>query len=423
MTFPFEIIEHTIPSQHIREWPRATSVSQEDVLQIRIKQYRPVDNPHPQPGDVTVIGAHANGFPKEVYEPLWADLHAASQEHGFRIRGIWVADMAHQGQSGLLNGDRLGDDPSLYDHARDLLHMTNVFCAEMPQPLVGIGHSFGGNALASLALMHPRLLSALVLLDPVIHKSLPTLATAVEMTRLSASRRDTWPSREAAAASFRRARHYSTWDPRALDAWIEHGIREVPEEGPAGGVRGAALVTSRHQEVFTYFRPLYPHVRADGTVDRDGAPDFDPAADGPHRTFPFYRAEGPAMLARLPHVRPAVLWVYGGASGVWWGETTRTCGTGVDGSGGVAAGRVAEVVLGGRGHLFPMEVPGLCAEHAAAWVGRAARRHREGERRYRAWAALPTREKTTLSTQYLQSLGRPAGQVKKGPGAPASPKL
>ncbi|KAI0543193.1 hypothetical protein GGR58DRAFT_451075 [Xylaria digitata] len=174
MSFPFEIIEHTIPTQHIREWPRATAVSQDDVLQVRIKQYRPVDNPNPQPGDVTVIRAHANGFPKEVYEPLWADFHTESKKNGFRIRGIWIADVAYQGQSGLLNKDRLGNDPSWYDHARDLLYMTNVFRAEMPRPIIGIGHSFGGSILTCLSLIHARLFSTLILLDPVIHRSLLT---------------------------------------------------------------------------------------------------------------------------------------------------------------------------------------------------------------------------------------------------------
>ena len=31
------------------------------------------------------------------------------------------------------------------DHARDMLHMINHFRSEMPRPLIGIGHSMGGN--------------------------------------------------------------------------------------------------------------------------------------------------------------------------------------------------------------------------------------------------------------------------------------
>ncbi|KAF2964676.1 hypothetical protein GQX73_g8903 [Xylaria multiplex] len=411
ISFPFEIIEHTILAQHIREWPRATAVSQDDALEIRIKQYRPVDNPNPQPGDVTVIGAHANGFPKEVYEPLWADFHTESKKHGFRIRGIWIADVAHQGQSGLLNKDRLGNDPSWYDHARDLLYMTNVFRAEMPRPIIGIGHSFGSSILTCLSLIHARLFSALILLDPVIHRSLPTLAGAVDMTRLSTFRRNTWPTQDAAAAAFRRSPYYSTWDPRVLDSWIAHGVCKVP--GDASGDK-VTLLTSRDQEVFSYFRPLYPYMRADGTVDRESAPDFDPATNeppGPYHPFPFYRGEGSAVLAQLPHVRPSVLWVYGGSAGIWW-ETSKVCGSGSGGSGGMKAGKVDEIILEGHGHLFPMEVPGLCAEHAAAWVARELQRHEESERKYQEWASLPMEKKTTLSREFMNAIGRPVGRKK-----------
>jgi hypothetical protein len=60
----FRIQEHAIPCQHIREYARATANDQEEILQLAIKQYTPLDNPNPQPGDVTIIGTHACGFPK-----------------------------------------------------------------------------------------------------------------------------------------------------------------------------------------------------------------------------------------------------------------------------------------------------------------------------------------------------------------------
>lgn len=37
---------------------------QEAVFRLAVKQYTPLENLSPQPGDVTIIGAHANGFPK-----------------------------------------------------------------------------------------------------------------------------------------------------------------------------------------------------------------------------------------------------------------------------------------------------------------------------------------------------------------------
>ena len=45
-----------------------------------------------------------------MYEPLWEDLHTHSKSNGFRIRGIWIADLAQEGASGVLNEHLLGND-------------------------------------------------------------------------------------------------------------------------------------------------------------------------------------------------------------------------------------------------------------------------------------------------------------------------
>lgn len=62
----FQISEHTILCQHIREYPRATKSLLDDKLQLAIKQYTPIRNNGNAPGNnaVTIIAAHANGFPK-----------------------------------------------------------------------------------------------------------------------------------------------------------------------------------------------------------------------------------------------------------------------------------------------------------------------------------------------------------------------
>lgn len=70
----FRVVEHIIPGQYIREYPQALSGEQEDTLRLAVKQYIPLNNPNPRRGDVTIIAAQANAFPKEVYEPLWEDL-------------------------------------------------------------------------------------------------------------------------------------------------------------------------------------------------------------------------------------------------------------------------------------------------------------------------------------------------------------
>lgn len=65
----FRLIEHTIHGQNIRERPGAVKAGHEQDIRLAVKQYVPLDNPSPQEGDITIIGAHANGFPK-VWHPL-----------------------------------------------------------------------------------------------------------------------------------------------------------------------------------------------------------------------------------------------------------------------------------------------------------------------------------------------------------------
>ncbi|CAK7217770.1 hypothetical protein SBRCBS47491_003283 [Sporothrix bragantina] len=426
----FEVKEHVFDGQHIREYPRATAHSQEEVLQVCAKQYIPRSNPKPQPGDVTIIAAHANGFVKELYEPLWDDLLAISEQHGFRIRSIWIADVAWQGQSGLLNEANLGNDPSWYDHSRDLLQMINTFRREMPRPLVGIGHSFGGSIIANLALMHPRLFSTLVLLDPVLNFRLVGPAFGFSPLELSAVRRELWPSREAAAASFRRSKFYAAWDPRVLDAWIKYGLKDLPSKwfpDPAAAIAAVSkgsknggdfsnddqappvtLTTTKHQEVFTFLRPLLQGVNLETgrrVFNRQRLPDVSNVSISGFGSSKLYRPEVPNTAAQLPHLRPGVCYIFGGTSGMSTPELRKEkmdlTGVGVGGSGGQTAGRVREVVLEKTGHLVAMDLPTVCAEHAATWIGKELGLWREEERELEAaWWARSDEQKQTIDAEW-----------------------
>lgn len=62
----FRVISHETRAQNTRERPGAVKTGHEQELRLAVKQYVPHDNPCPRDGDVTIIGAHANGFPKVV---------------------------------------------------------------------------------------------------------------------------------------------------------------------------------------------------------------------------------------------------------------------------------------------------------------------------------------------------------------------
>lgn len=105
MSSVFEIKERTIECQHIRQYARATLSSQEDVLQLAIKQYIPLDNHNPQEGDITIIGACANGFPKagHSFHPYWRLLNLIFTRNYMSLYGKtcihvkkpWLQDKRH----------------------------------------------------------------------------------------------------------------------------------------------------------------------------------------------------------------------------------------------------------------------------------------------------------------------------------------
>lgn len=436
----FQINEHVIDASHIRGFPRTTSTTQDDVFQLSVKQYTPLSNTIPNPGDVTILAAHANGFPKELYEPLWDELVRESAQRGFRIRGIWIADVVHQGFSSVLNEDKLGNDPAWLDHSRDLLHLVNVFRKEMPRPIIGVGHSMGGCQLANLALLHPRLLESLILIDPVIQRMV-SVSGNISPAFSSAQRRDRWPSREEAAKSMKKNKFYQTWDPRVFDRWIQYGLRDLPtrlypmststpgivpatistEPTTTPAVpqpKEVTLTTSKHQEVMTFLRPNFPFREGDkeqsssdysatnSTINRRTHPDLSP---GDIAQAPFYRGESMMVFQQLPHLRPSVLYIFGSLSFLTDDkiieEKMTMTGSGVGGSGGAKEGRVANVMVKDAGHLIPMEKVEESAQHTASWIGKELIRWREHENLTEGeWGARKGIERSVMTERFLEEL-------------------
>ena len=412
----FKIVEHRVPCAYIRDFPGATANNDSDLLHLAVKQYIPLDNPDPQPGDVTIIGAHANGFPKELYEPTWEDLLAQSRRHNFRIRSIWIADMAHQGQSSVENEELLGNDPGWFDHSRDLMHLINLKRDQMPRPIVGIGHSCGGAQLVHISLWNPRLFASLILIDPVIQErsaEIDPKATRPNMAQLSTFRREIWPSRQEAAESFARSKFYQGWDNRVLDRWVRYGLRDLPTLlHPNEAPPKVTLASTVGNEVFTYLRPNFEGYGAHTgkQVNKTTHPDLDQDRPG---TYPFYRAEPQRVYARLPEVRPSVLYIFGGKSDTSGPATNEaklaSTGVGPGGSGGRALGRVKGVTFEEAGHLVAMEAAERTARVCAEWLsgedGELGRWRRE-EAEWRAeWEGMALREKQVPSEKFKEMLG------------------
>lgn len=124
-TSTFDIITHTINAAHLREYPQGTTSGYLNVprLKLSVNQYIPRSNHNRvrKPTDITIVFAHANGFHRELYEPFFEELLTRLEKRGYVVRSIWAPDAAHQGMSGVINEEYLGDDPCWNDFSRDIV--------------------------------------------------------------------------------------------------------------------------------------------------------------------------------------------------------------------------------------------------------------------------------------------------------------
>ena len=263
--------------------------------------------------------------------------------------------------------------------------------------------------------MHPRLLSTLISIDPVIGIAAAIRPTAASvLAQLSTFRRDYWPSREEATASFRNSKFHQAWDKRVLDRWLEIGLRDIPtalypQQGECPTAKPVTLSTTKHHEVFTFLRPNFDGLDKDGhlVIDRAKYPDLDPDTG---ETYPFYRGEPPSTFRRLPYVRPSVLYIFSGKSAVSTPELRearmQTTGIGVGGSGGAREGRVKEVLLENIGHLIPMEAVDESADATADWLVQEIDRRTREERAFeRQWHSKTKMQKQTVSEEWKERVG------------------
>jgi len=296
--------------------------------------------------------------------------------------------------------------------------MVNTFRAQMPRPLIGVGHSMGGCQLAYLSLIHPRLFETLILIDPVIQGRL-ALNQYIGPAAASARRRERWPSRADALRFYQGSKFYKTWDKRVLNLWVQYGLRDVPTKlFPDAKAPEVTLTTTKHQEVMTFLRPNFTHQpgdtdfsSADCTTtnpkrNRRTHPDFTPDTD---IQSPFYRGEPTIVFNQLPALRPSVFYIFGSASFLTSDlaieQKLAQTGSGVGGSGGRAEGRVDSVMVQDAGHLIPMEKVEESAEHISKWIKKEMVRFWDWERKTQEeWGNRKGVERSVLTERTMHEL-------------------
>lgn len=217
--------------------------------------------------------------------------------------------------------------------------------------------------------MHPRLLSTLVLCEPVILDESPSGPNPALMSTL---RRDLWPTRTKAEDYFRKA--FATWDPRALQKYLQHGFRALPTVlyDPAQrkdlDPEAVTLTTTKHQEAWAYLQAnLEPE---EAGTDRLLLPDWAETQWSLLATRP----ECFWAMQNLPYVRPSVYYIFGNTSYLspshLQQRKVEKTGIGTGGNGGLTKGKVGKISIANYGHLIVFENPGEVANAASEWVNK-----------------------------------------------------
>lgn len=245
---------------------------------------------------LTIITTHACGFSKESWRPVFARLFplldsSAGAAFGTgeplqdgkapHINEIWFLEDTNHGISVDLNAGRLGDALCWDDSARELVNFVenvlptvgteapfqlpfelNGKSAEQAghkskdapkRKVVGIGHSYGGNALAQAAASRPDLFDAIMLVEPMTVPSLVNDgAKASPLTLGALKRRSEWPSIQD-AGKVRENALFSRWEEEQFAIWLSHYL-----VSSQSGDRAVTLATPTWAEAQTFSEPDAP---------------------------------------------------------------------------------------------------------------------------------------------------------------------
>lgn len=234
----------------------------------------------------------------------------------------------------------------------------------------------------------------------------------------STFRRDLWPTRSAAEEAFRKNRFFDSFHPEVLERYLKYGLRELPcsvyPNVPNSEPRPVTLTTSKHQEVWTFARSNFspPDPARDRLVNPNAV------VGTPDEVLMFSRSECGVTFNNLPHVRPAVCYIYGSNSQFTSAEKIQAIedrtGTGIGGNGGIDAGQVQSHVFENGGHFIPFTHVEELAVVIGKFVGESVRRKMEQDAFWRDYDSQKSaRDRLVVSEKWIHEVKKP-GDTKRG---------
>ena len=167
--------------------------------------------------EALLLLGHATGFCKEVWRPVVAEL---------RRQGVGATALAWDAR-GHGSAPPLGSPVTWWTFGRDLVDLIDELSPTTP--VVGVGHSMGGATMVMAEILRPSLLAGMLLVEPVIIPPPYGRLDDLPLATMAARRRPTFPSREAAAASYRPKPLFRRWHPDAFAGYLEGALRPHPD--------------------------------------------------------------------------------------------------------------------------------------------------------------------------------------------------
>jgi pimeloyl-ACP methyl ester carboxylesterase len=252
-------------------------------------------------GPVAVIG-HSIGFCAGVYTPLATLMTDHFQVLGFDSRG-------HGRTKTSANPDKLKNWHIFYDDMEN-------FCQHIGRPVIAIGHSMGGTVSLVVAVRHPELVRALIMIEPGIIPpewiqrtylmqkcGLTRLAPIVSKT---AKKQYKWSDRESLRDYLFTNKMFRYWTKAFIDAYIEHMI----EDTDTGAVQlrcnprwEARCIATAPTDIWNYVRKLKtPTLIIYGTQTKTFLPSVIKRfkTEVPHAVFRSFEGSGHNVVMEKP---------------------------------------------------------------------------------------------------------------------------
>lgn len=166
----------------------------------------------------TIINlVHANGFPAGSYRTFLSYFQSEYQ------------CVAHQ---------QYGHNPHfpIHNNWRYLVDELIDFVKQQPEPVINIGHSFGGVITFMAACQAPELFRGIILLDPPIFTGISSFTLRLaKKTRLidkvspaakAKIRRTHWPLNTDLSKNFSRSQLFKNFDARCLQDYVDSAVKE-----------------------------------------------------------------------------------------------------------------------------------------------------------------------------------------------------